>query len=504
MIYLNRLIYLIVLSVVLSANADHLIFNRVCVNPNEAELIEIYNPTDGVIDLSNYYLSDQNDYYNWVFGNSSNLSSRDFLIKFPNGSQIQAQESFLITTISNDDFFNYYDEMPDISLIDTEFEISEIGSSAGLDNSQEMLVLFYWDGVSSTIQDVDYFLWGSTLRGFSKTTDEGYAYNDTSIENQIFIRNYGASAYADSVYVRNSIDEINENQNQGNGITGHDETSEDLSSSWDIQAYQNSIDFQDIIAGDYDCAGSSQDGCPLGNIDCPIVNPMGTIVDYFDVTVFGGPHAITIEDENGYRIELTIWPDNWDLANDPDYSMILSAPFNRFLVQGYGNVFEYDGEKQILICDPDDFQIIESYDMDGIFEDGFCSDSIYDNQSLCESNGGEWLSDFSSASIMPDPYVLIASENERLDYSYSFPSNSRVIIRVFDISGRFITTLADKHYPSSGIVRREEDKSSWNGKNHMGQVLPPGTYLMHMEASNFQTGQTTIDVAPVVIGVKNK
>ena len=100
--------------------------------------------------------------------------------------------------------------------------------------------------------------------------------------------------------------------------------------------------------------------------------------------------------------------------------------------------------------------------------------------------------------------MLIASENERLDYSYSFPSNSRVIIRVFDISGRFITTLADKHYPSSGTVRREEDKSSWNGKNHMGQVLPPGTYLMHMETSNFQTGQTTIDVAPVVIGVKNK
>ena len=51
---------------------------------------------------------------------------------------------------------------------------------------------------------------------------------------------------------------------------------------------------------------------------------------------------------------------------------------------------------------------------------------------------------------------------------------------------------------------REEDKSSWNGKNHMGQVMPPGTYLMHMEASNFQTGKTTIDVAPVVIGIKNK
>ena len=209
---------------------------------------------------------------------------------------------------------------------------------------------------------------------------------------------------------------------------------------------------------------------------------MGTIVDYFDVTVYNGPHAITIEDQNGYRIELTIWPDSWDIANDPDYSMLLEPPYNKFLVQAYGNVFEYDGEKQILVCSSSDLQIIKSYDMDGIFEEG----------------------SFNVANISPAPYVLIASENERLDYSYSFPSNSRVIIRVFDISGRFITTLADKHYPSSGTVRREEDKSSWNGKNHMGQVLPPGTYLMHMEASNFQTGKTTIDVAPVVIGVKNK
>ena len=93
MVYLNRLIYLIVLSVVLSGDADHLIFNRICVNPNEGELIEIYNPTDETINLSNYYLSDQNDYYNWVHGNSSTLSAQDFLIKLPNNTQIPPQSS---------------------------------------------------------------------------------------------------------------------------------------------------------------------------------------------------------------------------------------------------------------------------------------------------------------------------------------------------------------------------------------------------------------------------
>ena len=108
---------------------------------------------------------------------------------------------------------------------------------------------------------------------------------------------------------------------------------------------------------------------------------------------------------------------------------------------------------------------------------------------------------FEKAQINPSPHVLVPSANEVLDYSFSFPSNSRVIIRVFDISGRFITTLVDKYYESSGTVRREEFYSAWDGTNQMGQVQNPGTYLMHIEASNFQTGKTTIDTAPVVIGI---
>ena len=89
----------------------------------------------------------------------------------------------------------------------------------------------------------------------------------------------------------------------------------------------------------------------LCGLDCPIVNPSGMIVDYFDITQFGGPHAVTIEDEDGFRIELTIWPDNWDIANDPEYSNLLEPPHNRYFVQAFGNVFEYNGEKQILVCD---------------------------------------------------------------------------------------------------------------------------------------------------------
>lgn len=479
MIIKKYLIKLVLASFIFSANADHLIFNRICITPDEAEMIEIYNPLGESVDLSNYYLSDSDKYYTWISGES--IGNFDFLIKFPEGSSIASGESYTITTQSNLDFSDYYDNLPDISLVDSELDIFEFGLNPNLSGSEEMLVLFYWDGVSSIVQDVDYFLWGDFDKGVSKTIEEGYPFNDTNLENQMFIRNYSTSDFYDSLYVRSDINEYEEVQFDGNGITGHDETSENFNSSWNIEGIEKVISFQDIIDGEYDCAGNSQDGCPLGNLDCPIVNPSGMIVDYFDITQFGGPHALTIEDADGYRLELTIWPDNWDIANDPDYSKLLEAPFNRFLVQGLGNVFEYNGEKQILVCDVDDFTILQSFDMEGDF-DGSQS--------------------FNEAIINPSPFVLVPSAYEVLDYSYSFPSNSRVIIRVFDISGRFITTLVDKYYESSGTVTRQESSSAWDGTNQMGQVQPPGTYLMHMEASNFQTGKTFIDIAPVVIGVK--
>ena len=43
---------------ILFSNADHLIFNRITIQPTEAELIAIYNPTNQSIDLSNYYITD--------------------------------------------------------------------------------------------------------------------------------------------------------------------------------------------------------------------------------------------------------------------------------------------------------------------------------------------------------------------------------------------------------------------------------------------------------------
>src|SRR5262249_14488859 len=42
---------------------DHLLISELIVQPDSAEMIEIFNPTNAAIDLSDYYLADRNDYY---------------------------------------------------------------------------------------------------------------------------------------------------------------------------------------------------------------------------------------------------------------------------------------------------------------------------------------------------------------------------------------------------------------------------------------------------------
>ena len=107
------------------------------------------------------------------------------------------------------------------------------------------------------------------------------------------------------------------------------------------------------------------------------------------------------------------------------------------------------------------------------------------------------------AQIEPAPFVLIPTLGEHLDFSYSFPNNSRVIIRVFDISGRFITSIVDRYFEQAGQVNRLEDHAEWDGRDHLGQIVQPGTYIMHMEVMNPVTGVTQTDAAPIVVGVKN-
>jgi len=510
----------------LVAEADHIIFSRITTTPNDAEMVAIYNPTNNTINLSNYYLSDAGAYYYnlplndnyWSEANSS------FIARFPD-IDIEPNQTFSIGLHDAISFNNHYSRDPDFSLQEDMLSVSNdntIGLSDNiLNDNAECIILFYWDGSSSIIQDVDYFVWGFAQAGVDKTDISGY-YDDTSsdIQNQSILSGpeMGVIQEGDS-YIRKSNTENGEcdgvwpydcpDSPIGNGITGHDETSEIFIDSWDIVTENGCFvaDCGCLIPEDPNYNENAEvsclDGDDNGYGDCCAANAIThTIEDIvtgseeaFVATIRGviigfgdhrepnnGPQVIELMDsETGHAIDLVIW--DWDVITPTQSSiayMVDPSNVSEYVVLATGLVGIYQGSFQFEITEESDIEEYYVYNLQGSFTEDEAINRVV---------------------ISPAPFVIIPTLGERLDYSFSVPSNSKVVIRIFDFNGNFVTSLLDNFFESAGIVERFEDQSDWDGTDHHGQIVAPGTYLMHIEATNWQTGEYSYDMAPIVVGV---
>ena len=165
------------------------------------------------------------------------------------------------------------------------------------------------------------------------------------------------------------------------------------------------------------------------------------------------------------------------------------APFNQYVVKikgeldvycRSGNNLNIYSDWQILVQYEDDIEILEKLEKTGDFTMG----------------------DINTVSISPAPFVIIPSLGETLDFSFTVLDDSRAIVRIFDLSGRFVTSLVDKFYENSGEVNHQQGLAPWNGRDNLGQIVSPGTYIMHLEVFNPRTGETQTDSAPIVVGLE--
>ena len=486
----NKLIYIfLLLSVCLSA--DQLYLSKIVVlkgNDNEPEKIEIYNPTSESINLTNYYIANFSD-FNECSGDidgrcckptkgtgDCNVLFKEFIAGFPTDLIIESNQ---IVTVglhdqalyedyygeSTDQVLFLYTDMRSCSSFDDDAE-NENPSTIGivnivnpmpdqLKNSKGSVYLLRWDEsidddgqINGILSIVDSLIWGSSEDHENPIRSFGEA--DPSIGN-------------DSMYVRNNF-------------TSDCDDASDFC-SWNIDtifkwgcADQNAKNYTSSAEKSIDCKYSIK---YINNnindfLNTNISLEGVTVVDYFDITVYNGPHAITIEDEYNHRLELTVWSDDWSQSKN----YLLQPPFGKYRINVSGSINVYDGKTQ-LQSTSGSIEVVETINTDGIFT----------------------ASEGAVTSINPSPFVLIPSRGETLQYSYSFPSNSRAIVSVYDLSGRFITTLFDKYHESPGT--RE---SLWNGRDHLGQILNPGTYIMQIET--IKGGSIETDFSPVVIGVQ--
>ncbi len=221
---------------------SHLLISEIYVPASAQQqnaFVEIYNPGVQSIDLSNYYLANYNTAYQMVNGTySTNVG--DFVVRFPDNAVIDAGESRVVA-LYGDAFAATFNKKADWEITATDGATADmtdgyVGSNIRFDPSGGMVHLFRWDGQSDLTGDADYLAWGISFFRERWMDRSGVSIDGPDADNT-------ASVYADDTpkasqkalptpaagmsYQRTGSAEIAETAAGGNGIGGHDETSED-------------------------------------------------------------------------------------------------------------------------------------------------------------------------------------------------------------------------------------------------------------------------------------
>ncbi len=229
---------------------EHVVISEIVVAPAAAEYFEIWNPTSAAVDLTDYYVSDNAVYAGIATATAWNPPTAnpgtDFLIRFPAGLMIGPNA--VLTVALNDTFETTFSRCPDLIADTTPLACTGgtapsmlVPTNGGLDptkrgtllsDAREMLVLFRWAAPDTIVHDVDYVTWGSSFDAgqtrADKTALPGYL-PDTAAASQ-----RAATAPPSGQSIVRCGGEIGETETGGNGITGHDETSEHLDVSFGV------------------------------------------------------------------------------------------------------------------------------------------------------------------------------------------------------------------------------------------------------------------------------
>jgi len=261
--HIAALIFLSIASFSPAEAADHLLVSEIVVTPTAGEYVEIFNPTNATIDLTDTYLTDATSptagafYYNIVTGDLSAAGGDyeyDFHVRFPTGATIGPAEYQTVSIAGSDGFSATYGVSPTYEVFEDgsvpdaipdmlEALAGSIGQTRGLSNAGEVVIVYRWDGTTDLVADVDYVLWGDKVEAVDKTgvsidgpdpdtTATGYL-ADTAVASQDVAAT--SSHASGNSFTRIDIDEGTETATGGNGVTGNNETSENLSATFSEQ-----------------------------------------------------------------------------------------------------------------------------------------------------------------------------------------------------------------------------------------------------------------------------
>jgi hypothetical protein len=481
-----------------SYSADHLVLTEFAVRPTDAEFVEIFNPTSDIIDLTNYYLTD------YRYSGSANANywhfpdvniplapdpayPNDFLAHFPAGTLIAPGQTIVIALHDDAVFTAYWSSglttvVPDFELIDDGSADGVPGmvdpgpapngepyvqSAAGLSNGRELVVLFYWDGESDLLQDVDIVQWsdlgpdystlspnktGVQVDGPDPDTLRTEYLPDTDPQGQQVASDVnGAHDYGLTVS-RINFQEGNEVDVNGNGITGHDETSENYSVTWRKDTVPTPGS-----PGEY--------GPPT------LLGAASTAVEEVLLTFNRPLDSRTASDEMNYRILEVMTP---------------GGAFVRLPLTVTSARLSGEGSEVRLTTENQTERALYEVTAGGILSQDLVEELIEGSRVFFRGyNPGPGL----QLEVPHRPFV--PHLDGHVEISYVAPQGERVLLRLYDPRGQEILVMAEETAPAGGVRR-----ITWDGRDLLRQRVPAGLYYVHLELPG--TGEET--VAPLVVG----
>ncbi len=259
-----------------------LLFTEVCVTPSPGEFVEIYNPNAFAVPLADYYLTDaiyaSGSQYYWriVEGNPSQTTIGggaygDFHGRFPAEAVIAAGDTITVALMGRAAFEDYHLVTCDFELFadatgDTVPEMREVfPGSIGqpeaaygvLTNDGEVVILYYWDGTTDLVTDIDMVLWGTgPSYRFSK--------NGVSIDGpdaDTAPTTYAPETLANGIvpldvthavgesFTRTDGTEGSQLVTGGNGVDGRDELSENWGSTFAVATASPAAPTSGVVTG---------------------------------------------------------------------------------------------------------------------------------------------------------------------------------------------------------------------------------------------------------------
>jgi len=218
---------------------SHVLLSEVCLGPDGAEFVELVNPTTSAVDLSHYYLSNHGSYFKLPAG-APTLPQDHFIVQFPAGASIAPAGIITVAMLSASSFQSAYGVMPTYSITDGTMTNTDLNLTPHLTDSGAFVVLFQWDGSTALVRDVDMMFAGTVQSPNTLISKSGYTQMGVSYaaDANTIPQTQPTPALGKSTK-RIALEGSHETQaGVGNGITGHDETSEATNLTWD-QTFSN-------------------------------------------------------------------------------------------------------------------------------------------------------------------------------------------------------------------------------------------------------------------------